>query len=247
MPGRGCSADQVFICFLHLLWDSVPFISQSLTLWEMLMMVLCRLKISFKKKQCQTKKQRLCASWLWTRSGDSKAVLNQAATDACAMMLGVGLVVGGRSEGKAGEEPSLGILGRYSFCQLFQTSQLSARQSHNVPAQHAKNTSFVKITPLISPSLGPCLVRGSDQEASHLGGLRKRPPMASPAALPVEQRVQKQRSFKNIIREKKEWKTEDLFENPLCFPLSPIAIALSLVWKSNNVETVVFFFLLLSY
>lgn len=77
---------------------------------------------------------------------------------------GCGFGEGGRSEGKA--EGS-----RLPFLPVAVASDGSASSQTvpNGPAQHAKKPFFVKITPLISPSLGPCLVRGNDQEASRSG------------------------------------------------------------------------------
>lgn len=86
----------------------------------------------------------------------------------------------------------------------------------------AKWTCFLKITPLISPSLGPCLVRGNDYEACHLRlswWSKGETTHGFSAALLIEQRFQKQRIFKNNEK-KKEWKKDPL-ENPYYFPPSP--------------------------
>ena len=89
----------------------------------------------------------------------------------------MGLVVGGR------KEPSRGVFHAVALLlQLFQTPQLQPAGPRLSLHSTQKNLCFVKVTPLISPGLGPCLVRGTDQETSHLWpswGVRRGPPMAS--------------------------------------------------------------------
>lgn len=155
------------------------------------------LRFSFFKKIKPTTKQKLSTSQICPLRKGSKAVLNHGHWCHCCH-LDVGLVilvVGG------GKKLSRGSFHAIPFLlQLFQTFQLPARQSQNVSAQNAKWTCFIKITPLISPSLGPCLVRGNDYEACHLGlswWSEEETTHGFPAALPVEQRVQKQRILKN--------------------------------------------------
>lgn len=176
----------------------------------MLMVMPCSLKVFFLKKKSnqQPIKQKLSTSQICPLRKGSKAVLNHGHwCHCCHLDVGlVVLVVGG------GKKLSRGSFHAIPFLlQLFQTFQLPARQSQNVSAQNAKWTCFIKITPLISPSLGPCLVRGNDYEACHLRlswWVRRRPTTHGfPAALPVEQRVQKQRILKNNGEKKNEIKT----------------------------------------
>ena len=108
---------------------------------------------------------------------DPKAVWNQLGTDVSVLLWFVGLEVGGR------KAPSRGVFhAAASLLQLFQMSQLQPDSPRLSLHSMHKNPCFVKIAPLISPSLGPCFVRGTDQETSHLWlswGEGKGPPMAS--------------------------------------------------------------------
>lgn len=76
---------------------------------------------------------------------------------------------------------------------------------------------LVKITPLIFFSSLGLGIQGQWPEVSHLYGVRRRPPVVFPAALPVDQKVQKLRVYKDIIKKNERKET---FENPPSFFLT---------------------------